>query len=131
MPGQILGQDVSPELHTNKYFASYNRPFFDEIYTLSGSRRKAEREGDFWSYERSPRAQIFKRDNSKVEDMESMIELMRSNNYMTDPLSACPNCSPGYSASYAISARQTLTYSLGNAKLLRFKKTCYPLPGIE
>ena len=73
---------------------------------------KAKKEGDFYSYGHSPRAQIFKRDHANVKDMESMIHLMRSNNYMTDPISAC-NCTPSYSASYAISARADLNPSSG------------------
>ena len=73
---------------------------------------KAKKEGDFYSYGHSPRAQIFKRDHANVKDMESMIQLMRSNNYMTDPISAC-NCTPSYSASYAISARADLNPSSG------------------
>ena len=33
--------------------------------------------GPWFSYEGSPRAQIFKRDHNKVVDMDSMMKLMR------------------------------------------------------
>lgn len=33
--------------------------------------------GDWFSYDGSPRAQIFRRNQSLVHDMESMIQLMR------------------------------------------------------
>ena len=39
--------------------------------------------------------------------MESMIKLMRYNNYTSDPLSRC-DCSPPYSGENAISARNDL-----------------------
>ena len=83
-----------------------------DVREESMNAEKAEEEGDFYSYGRSPRAQIFKRDHGNVKDLQSMIQLMRSNNYMTDPISAC-NCTPSYSASYAISARADLNPSSG------------------
>ena len=36
-----------------------------------------EKYGSWFSYEGAPRAQIFKRDHSKVKNIQSMIELMR------------------------------------------------------
>ncbi len=37
--------------------------------------------GDFFSYTNSPRSQIFRRDHSKVVDLDSMIKIMRYNKY--------------------------------------------------
>lgn len=53
----------------------------------------------------------------QVTDLESMISLMRYNNFMEDPLSACA-CQPPFSAENAISARNDLnpkngTYPFG------------------
>ena len=31
IPGQVMGEDVSMELFDNKYFASYNRPYFMQV----------------------------------------------------------------------------------------------------
>ena len=40
---------------------------------------------DSWmSYQLNPRASIFRRDASRVEDVRSMRHLMRSNNYQND-----------------------------------------------
>merc|ERR1719290_214587 len=72
-----------------------------------------EKLGDWFSYDKTPRALIFARDASGVEDMESMIRLMRYNNYTKDPLSAC-NCTPPYSAENAISARNDLNPKNGS-----------------
>ncbi len=73
--------------------------------------------GDWFSYERTPRALIFKRDHPSVKDVASMTKLMRYNNFKKDPLSKC-DCSPPYSAENAISARNDLnpkngTYPFG------------------
>jgi hypothetical protein len=36
-----------------------------------------EKYGDWFSYEKTPRALIFKRDHGKVTDLDSMMKLMR------------------------------------------------------
>ena len=43
----------------------------------------------------------------QVYDIDSMIKLMRYNNYTMDPLSKC-DCNPPYSGENAISARNDL-----------------------
>jgi len=73
--------------------------------------------GDWFTYERTPRALIFARDAPNVSDMNSMIKLMRYNNFTLDPLSKC-DCSPPFSGENAISARNDLnprngTYPFG------------------
>lgn len=75
--------------------------------------------GDWFTYDRTPRALIFKRDNGKVVDINSMIKLMRYNNFQADPLSRC-NCTPPYSGENAISARNDLNPASGT----------YPFPAL-
>ncbi|WKY00452.1 hypothetical protein Q1695_014920 [Nippostrongylus brasiliensis] len=75
--------------------------------------------GDWYSYDRTPRARIFRRDHGSVVDMDSMIKLMRSNNYTKDPLSRC-DCNPPYSAENAISCRSDLNPENGT----------YPFPSL-
>ena len=66
---------------------------------------QAEKYGDWFTYDKTPRALIFKRDHSKVVDLESMERMMRYNDFKNDPLSAC-QCTPLHSsAENAISAR--------------------------
>lgn len=44
---------------------------------MSGGQINAEKFGDWFTYERNPRALIFQRDQSKVKDVAGMINLMR------------------------------------------------------
>lgn len=44
---------------------------------MSGTYDAFIKYGDFFSYNHSPRSNIFRRDHSKVKDIESMIALMR------------------------------------------------------
>lgn len=57
-----------------------------------------------FSYQDTPRARIFARDHTKVVDMQSMLRLMRSNDFKHDPESKC-DCIPPYSSENAISSR--------------------------
>ncbi|XP_059156193.1 putative phospholipase B-like 1 [Physella acuta] len=73
--------------------------------------------GDWFTYDKNPRALIFKRDVTNVRDLTTMTKLMRYNNFMNDPLSRC-NCTPPYSAENAIACRDDLnpingTYEFG------------------
>lgn len=51
--------------------------YYPEVYNISGTYDSYKKYGDFFSYEKSPRAQIFNRDHSKVHDLKSMINIMR------------------------------------------------------
>ncbi|ESO04980.1 hypothetical protein HELRODRAFT_185539 [Helobdella robusta] len=104
IPGLTVGQDVTFVLRNQTYWPSYNSPYFKEIFNASGCQENVKKYGDWFTYEKTPRALIFKRDHSKVVDMNSMMRLMRYNDFTHDPLSAC-NCTPPYSAENAIAAR--------------------------
>lgn len=66
-----------------------------------------EVDGDYYTYDKNPRAKIFRRDNNRVKDELSMRSLMRYNDYKNDPFSKC-NCTPQYTAAFAISMRGDL-----------------------
>ena len=51
--------------------------YFPYIYNISGTMASYKKFGAFFSYADCPRGQIFKRDHSKVVDMETMMKLMR------------------------------------------------------
>jgi len=99
-------------LKSQGYWASYNIPYFKDIFEASGSPGMVKKYGDFYSYENGARSKIFARDQSKVEDLDSMMKLMRYNDFQNDPLSRC-NCTPPYSAENAISSRNDLNPSNG------------------
>lgn len=44
---------------------------------MSGAAADAEEYGPFFGYYDNPRAKIFKRDQAKVVDMQSLVKLMR------------------------------------------------------
>ncbi|POI34529.1 hypothetical protein CIB84_001719, partial [Bambusicola thoracicus] len=67
------------------YWPSYNIPFHQKIYNLSGYASYVEKYGLDFSYELAPRAKIFRRDQGKVTNLESMKYIMRYNNYQHDP----------------------------------------------
>jgi len=87
MPGATVAADVTSVLESQGYWGSYNRPYFEEVYEGLGYAKTAEVYGDYWTHDHCPRANIFRRDNVNVDDMESLKALMRSNNWQTDPLS--------------------------------------------
>lgn len=117
LPGTIVADDQSDILRKQSYWPSYNTPFYKTIFNLSGAPAMVEHYGDWFSYDKTPRALIFKRDHISVKNLNTMIKLMRYNNFQHDELSRC-NCTPPYSGENAISARNDLnpkngTYPFG------------------
>ncbi|XP_063605889.1 putative phospholipase B-like 2 isoform X2 [Penaeus indicus] len=117
LPGIVQSGDQSHFLRSRSYWPSYNVPFYPEIFNMSGAPAMVKRYGDWFTYDKTPRALIFKRDHVKVKNIRSMIKLMRYNDFQHDPLSRC-NCTPPFSAENAISARNDLnpkngTYPFG------------------
>ncbi|XP_065418492.1 phospholipase B-like 1 isoform X2 [Chrysemys picta bellii] len=74
------------------YWPSYNIPFHETIYNLSGYAKYVEKYGLDFSYDLAPRAKIFRRDQGKVADLESMKYIMRYNNYMKEPYAKLNPC---------------------------------------
>ena len=72
------------------YWPSYNVPFSKEIYKRSlieeTIKKYPELKNDA-DYNMCSRAQIFRRNNTQVNDLESFKNLMRYNNYKEDPFS--------------------------------------------
>ncbi|XP_022694153.1 putative phospholipase B-like 2 isoform X1 [Varroa jacobsoni] len=112
IPGMVKFADQSSVLNNQGYWPSYNIPFYKEIYDASGWEESVKRFGDWFTYDRHPRANIFRRDHVKVKDIDSMMKLMRYNDFYHDEFSKC-NCSPPYSAENAISARNDLNLPNG------------------
>ncbi|XFG00621.1 hypothetical protein AB1E19_004245 [Capra hircus] len=74
------------------YWPSYNIPFHEKVYNWSGYPILVKKLGLDYSYDLAPRAKIFRRDQGKVTDMESMKYIMRYNNYKEDPYSKGDPC---------------------------------------
>ncbi|XP_037582875.1 putative phospholipase B-like 2 [Dermacentor silvarum] len=107
MPGIMRQKDVSDILRKKTYWPSYNVAYFKDIFVISGQTALVEEYGDYYSYDKAPRANMFRRYHTNVTDTESMTALMRYNDYTHDPFSKC-NCTPPYNPAYAISSRYDL-----------------------
>ncbi|XP_006866133.1 PREDICTED: phospholipase B-like 1 [Chrysochloris asiatica] len=75
------------------YWPSYNIPFHETIYNWSGYPLLVQKLGLDYSYDMAPRAKIFRRDQGKVTNMESLKYIMRYNNYQKEPYSNGDPCS--------------------------------------
>eukprot|EP00698_Gefionella_okellyi_P003534 TRINITY_DN13325_c0_g1_i1.p1 TRINITY_DN13325_c0_g1~~TRINITY_DN13325_c0_g1_i1.p1 ORF type:complete len:531 (-),score=108.45 TRINITY_DN13325_c0_g1_i1:54-1646(-) len=86
IPGLFYYEDVT-EMVSLGYWPSYNIPFFPHIYNISGYPAMEAKYGTGFSYELCPRAQLFRRDVSRVNDMNAMKTIMQYNDFQKDPLS--------------------------------------------
>uniref|UniRef100_H3AVI6 Phospholipase B-like n=1 Tax=Latimeria chalumnae TaxID=7897 RepID=H3AVI6_LATCH len=73
---QVAVADKTQELLQKGYWASYNIPYFEEIFNASGIPELVQKYGDWFTFDKNPRAQIFHRNQTLVKDMDSMIRLM-------------------------------------------------------
>ncbi|KAH0625443.1 hypothetical protein JD844_014960 [Phrynosoma platyrhinos] len=104
IPGMVIADDKTKLLYEESYWASYNVPGLPQL---------VQKYGDWFTYEKNPRAQIFRRNHTLVRDLDSMIQLMRFNNFPKDPLSRCQGCDPPQNGENAISARSDLNPANG------------------
>ncbi|XP_064024465.1 putative phospholipase B-like 2 isoform X2 [Pogoniulus pusillus] len=125
IPGLVMVADQTELLYQQGYWASYNLPFYEEIFNASGTPELVKKYGDWFSYDKNPRAQIFRRNQTLVHDLDSMIRLMRSNNYLQDPLSRCRGCDPPQNAENAISARSDLNPANGTYPFPALRQRCH------
>ncbi|XP_035196784.1 putative phospholipase B-like 2 [Oxyura jamaicensis] len=125
IPGLVMVADKTEVLYQQGYWASYNVPYFEEIFNASGNLELVKKYGDWFTYDKNPRAQIFRRNHSLVHDVDSMVRLMRSNNYLQDPLSRCRGCDPPQNAENAISARSDLNPSNGTYPFAALRQRCH------
>jgi len=87
IPGYIEGADLTSVFAENGYWASYNIPYFQYIYDISGYTAMEKQYGTQFSYDQCPRANIFRRNQTNVNTFEEMKSLMRYNNWQYDELS--------------------------------------------
>jgi hypothetical protein len=115
-PVGITSGDLTGHLNAEGYWASYNLPYFQNVYNVSGNLEQYIVNGTFFSYTNYSRAEIFRRNQSYVKDIASMQALMRYNDYKNDPFSVISDCigalnntcNPNRSAMLAIASRGDL-----------------------
>ncbi|CUG87850.1 lysosomal/endosomal membrane protein p67, putative [Bodo saltans] len=111
MPNMCKKGDQSAILESAGYWASYNRPFYADVFAWGGFLAHEQEYGTLFSYADNYRANIFRRNESRVTSVETMKDLMRYNDYLHDPFSIvpnCTNCSPVYSPYLSIACRADL-----------------------
>jgi len=89
IPGKTQAADMTKVLKYG-YWPSYNSAYFDDIRIASGYDQQLITHPelkDSIDYSTCARANIFRRDQNKVMDLESYKTLLRYNNYQEDPLS--------------------------------------------
>merc|ERR1711916_35370 len=86
IPGLTYWGDVTDILAFG-HWASYNVPFWPIIAERSHVPQMVAKHGVTFSHDLAPRARIFRRDAGKVNSFDEYKALMRSNNYLTDPIS--------------------------------------------
>lgn len=87
MPGVVASQDVTDMLSYG-YYPSYNIPMNLTLYNQGGYPEAVASMGpDMNSYQLCVRARIFRRDQTKVKDLESYKHLMQYNDFEQDPIS--------------------------------------------
>ena len=95
---------------------------FPATYNASGMLPLFEKYGDWFSFAHTARGNIFRRDAPLVKSEADFAKLMRSNSFLTDPLSrqACTG-NPPSSAENAVAARDDLNPADG----------VYPFPALS
>ncbi|XP_006821648.1 phospholipase B-like 1, partial [Saccoglossus kowalevskii] len=91
MPSKVESGDQTAILRSG-YWPSYNIPFYESIYNMSGYPAIVEKFGLDYSYQLAPRAKIFRRDQGKVSNFDDMKSIMRYNDYLHDPYSEMNSC---------------------------------------
>ena len=112
LPGSCDVQEVTDILKKG-YWPSYNTPFIMSVREKSGTIDALKNNSDLWvtqDYDTCVRAKIFRREQSKVNSIDTYKELIRFNNYLNDEYSLG-------NPSYSIAARYDL--NIGN------KSNCY------
>jgi hypothetical protein len=91
LPGMVVSADESGVLNATGYWASYNVPYFKEVFDLSGNAAMEQQWGSLFSYNNYSRAVQFRRLAPTITDLDGMKRVMRYNNYLVDPSSLIPN----------------------------------------
>jgi hypothetical protein len=89
LPGYFGVEDVTVYLRRG-YWPSYNTPFVMKVRELSGVLDIVKEKPDLYDsydYDGCARANIFRRDQNNVTDIDSYRKLLRYNDFKNDPLS--------------------------------------------
>jgi hypothetical protein len=60
LPGLVIASDMTDTLVEQGYWASYNRPFYPEVYSLSNQSGLVREHGDHFTYNKTARAVLLR-----------------------------------------------------------------------
>ena len=109
LPGQIIAKDQTEVLNNQSYWSSYNRAFYPEIFERTGATDMVEEYGNWFTHDKTPRANIFRRDHNKVSDVSTMMDLMRYNDFKHEPFADVDGCDEASVPAGAIANRLDLS----------------------
>ena len=117
LPGSCDVQEVTDILKKG-YWPSYNTPFIEAVREKSGANAVIDKDPSTrisYDYYTCARAKIFRREQSKVKDIETYKELIRFNNFEKDEFS---EKNPGYTiaARYDLRKDNVACYGATDAK---------------
>lgn len=81
VPGMTRQADLSRELATQGYWASYNRPYLEEVREKAGHTAAEAAHGALFSFKDSPRATLFRQFGPSISGIAGMRALMDRNDY--------------------------------------------------
>jgi hypothetical protein len=121
-PGYAISEDVTAVmLAQDGYWPSYNVPYTKQMYEVSGFQAAYETYGDEYSYQSCTRAQIFARNQSKIQSFDAMRSMLRYNDYLNDPLSE-GNAASAISARYDLRSSNPVAYGGVDTKATSFSR---------
>lgn len=91
MPGIFMSADITDILVNQSYFASFNTPYFTNLFNLAQYPEKIASwgiDGSYWDYQNASRRLIAKRELPFIYSFDDFKKFMRYNNYARDPYSA-------------------------------------------
>jgi len=91
MPGYIESKDMTDVINVQRFWGGYNVPYFKYVFDMMDYPWAIQQYGQEYS-ENCSRANIMKRDHSKVANVNDMKHFMQYNQWQTDPLSSGDPC---------------------------------------
>ena len=117
IPGWFKIEDQTKHLIEKTYWKSYNVAFYPEIFETIGGSDMVDKYGSYFSHQNTTRSKMFDRDHVKIKNFDSLMKLMRYNDFENDPLTKLETCRPSANAAVAISSRQDLSPQIVSCNL--------------
>ncbi|OCT98155.1 hypothetical protein XELAEV_18010385mg [Xenopus laevis] len=119
--GMVAVADKSDVLYKTGYWASYNVPYFPEVFNASGLPALVEKFWDWFYYDKTPRALIFQRDHSERYGINGEANEQSMTTWISKSLQKkiisilkSSSCNPPQNGENAISARFDLNLVNGS-----------------